>query len=214
MGVSWGWEGYHRWTLVLLFLLDICVPPTTVPATQNGLEDRLGALHILTIIWALPLSAQIFTAVLGTALAMMIWQHVFGFRSSNRTDFSSVLWVRFGAAVGYSGWALRLWAKRTLSDRFTYRISNPGTLITDGPFRWFVHPGYAGAIYHLCGIVLVGVSALKRPLRLPACLTVVCLGCSALYLRIQDEEAMLLNVFGDRWTAHVAARWRLMPLIW
>ena len=110
------------------------------------------------------------------------------------------------------GWGLRQWAKRTLAASFTYVISNPEELITTGPYRWWVHPGYAGIVTHVVGLVMIAALPCSHPLAITASMTAVVL--ALVFLRINDEETMLASAYEVRWVAHVATRWRLVPFLY
>ena len=50
--------------------------------------------------------------------------------------------------------ALKLWAIRSLGERWTFRVFVlPGSrLVTDGPYRWVRHPNYIAVVGELVGL--------------------------------------------------------------
>ena len=132
-------------------------------------------------------------------------------------------WANAGGGIALLGWGLRRWAKHELAAMFTYQITAPEELLTTGPYCWLVHPGYAGSLLHSAGLVMLATVALDRrttrfgtffPARLPVSLALCAFAAAKVFARIEDEEAMLREQFGgDRWAAHVSARWRILPLV-
>ena len=53
--------------------------------------------------------------------------------------------------------ALKVWAIRSLGERWTYRVFVlPGSrLVTDGPYRWVRHPNYIAVVGELVGFALI-----------------------------------------------------------
>jgi protein-S-isoprenylcysteine O-methyltransferase Ste14 len=121
-------------------------------------------------------------------------------------------WVMAGTSTALLGWGLRKWAKQTLAGAFTYIISNPKELVTTGPYQWWVHPGYAGVIAHVTGLVMLAAVSCSHPFAITVCS--VAFAVALVLLRIQDEETMLAATHHAQWAAHIETRWRLMPFVW
>ncbi len=107
------------------------------------------------------------------------------------------------------GIGIRLWSFRTLGRYFTFTVqtSSDQPVITDGPYRFLRHPGYAGLVLALAGWG-VYMENWAAALVLPA---VAAIG---LVYRIRVEERALLQTLGDRYRTYAAHRKRLIPLIW
>ena len=111
-----------------------------------------------------------------------------------------------GVALCVAGLALRAWGMRTLGASYTrtLRTAAEQRLVTDGPYRWVRHPGYAGSIAVWVGAALAFHSWL-------AALAVVCIMLLAYGWRIRSEERMLVDHFGDDYRAYAARTARLIP---
>ena len=177
-------------------------------------HDRLAAgLWVLTQVWGLPLPLQYGVAAALTATVALIRRKITGSAWSvapgRKWRWRSLITA---TTMVLLGWGLRQWAKRTLAASFTYVISNPEELITTGPYRWWVHPGYAGIVTHVVGLVMIAALPCSHPLAITASMTAVVL--ALVFLRINDEETMLASAYEVRWVAHVATRWRLVPFLY
>ena len=123
--------------------------------------------------------------------------------------------VAFGS-VGHAAWAgvglcavglaLRAWGMRTLGASYTrtLRTASDQRLVTDGPYRWVRHPGYAGSIAVWVGAALAFHSLL-------AAVVVAVLMLLAYGWRIRSEERMLADHFGEDYRAYAARTARLFP---
>jgi protein-S-isoprenylcysteine O-methyltransferase Ste14 len=195
--------------LAFLLALDVFVPPVPLPEVPVSRDDRLAGLFGIAWIWAAPKTIQVLLA-LAVGLVSLV-QHtvlthaVFGHREG--TKFATC-----GALVALLGWGLRLWAKSSLASFFTYRLSQPSTLVTAGPYMYWLHPGYAGNTFHVGGLLMVGVATWDQREIVAVCGTAMVL--AVLQMRILDEEHLLKEIFGQRWAMHAAERWRLLPFVW
>jgi methyltransferase len=63
---------------------------------------------------------------------------------------------------------LKLWAIRSLGDRWTYRVFVvPGApLVTRGPYRWIRHPNYVAVIGELAGFAILVAARWTGPVSL------------------------------------------------
>lgn len=79
-------------------------------------------------------------------------------------------------------------------------------LVTNGVYRYVRHPIYTALLLWMLGFPLI-IGSLWG-------LAVGALFIGpALWLRIREEEAMLLQAFGDEYRAYQARTWRLLPFI-
>jgi protein-S-isoprenylcysteine O-methyltransferase len=114
-----------------------------------------------------------------------------------------------GVAAALAGIGLRLWSMRTLARSFTYdlRVSADQELVRRGPYRVLRHPSYTGMLLWSLSLGLWNPSA-------PG-LAVLAVGAAVqLVVRIGYEERLLAAHFGERWTDHARATWRLVPGLW
>lgn len=103
-----------------------------------------------------------------------------------------------------AGQGLRLWARRTLGERWTVRIFTlPGApAVTGGPFRYLRHPNYLGVVLEIACLPLVHTAWLTA-------LVFSGLNAALLKVRIAAEERALEQ--DNEYAAHFAATSRLVP---
>jgi len=113
-----------------------------------------------------------------------------------------------GEAVFLVGFALRLWAMRTLGQYFTDTVmtSPDQPVIATGPYRLLRHPSYTGALLCMAGVGLVWENWLG--LAVVTLLTLV-----PLIYRIRVEERALRGAIGE-YGAYAAHHKRMVPLVW
>lgn len=91
------------------------------------------------------------------------------------------------ALVGAS--ALRLWALRTLGERWTVRVVRPSRVVRSGPYAFVRHPNYAAVILELLFLPLVHTAVWTAAMASAA-------NAVVLSRRIASEEAVLRSVPG------------------
>jgi len=118
-------------------------------------------------------------------------------------DGDTVRWL--GVALFAAGGVLRLWPVFVLGRRFSGLVAiQPGhTLVTTGVYGVIRHPSYLGLLVGALGWALAfrsGVGVLLAAFNL-----VPLIG------RINAEERLLRNEFGDEYAAYRRRTWRLIP---
>jgi protein-S-isoprenylcysteine O-methyltransferase Ste14 len=116
--------------------------------------------------------------------------------------------IRFiGLAFYIIGFITMHLAERYLGKQFSIEveIQNDHKLFTDGPFRYIRHPRYLGIIIFTIGIALTFNSW--------SGLFLVLLIIIVLLWRISDEEKLMRDEFGEKWTAYTKNTNRLIPFI-
>lgn len=119
-------------------------------------------------------------------------------------------WLRWiGMVAGLVTIALFLWVHRALGENWSTSVEPKGqhALVTSGPYRWARHPMYTALLLALPALPLLLRSLWGLALSL---LLVV----PALWLRIREEEVMLLAEFGDEYRKYMARTWRLVPFVY
>ena len=116
-------------------------------------------------------------------------------------------WI--GVALAAAGLTLRAWGMRTLGQAYsrTLRTTSDQRLVSEGPYRWVRHPGYLGSIAVWVGASLAFHSWLSA-------LIVAAVMLGAYGWRIQAEERMLADHFGEDYRAYRARTARLIPGIY
>jgi len=117
------------------------------------------------------------------------------------------VWSRLiGAFLGVVALLWFIWIHRTLGSNLSVRlqIKDLQQLVTDGPYRWIRHPMYtAFYVLHIAAFFLtanwfIGVTWL-------AGLTFIIL------LRVNREEAMMVERFGEQYVSYMARTGRFIP---
>ena len=122
------------------------------------------------------------------------------------------LWTTDEAVTPYAGLILltlggvvRTAAVFVLGRRFTglVAIQEGHRLQTSGLYRYIRHPSYAGMLLYMAGFVLV--------FRCWLGLLLVAGTWAVLVARMNAEEALLAEEFGEEYTAYRRRTWRLLP---
>jgi protein-S-isoprenylcysteine O-methyltransferase Ste14 len=117
--------------------------------------------------------------------------------------------VRFvGLGLYVAGFLLMHFAEWYLGKHFTVEvgIQEAQALVTNGPYRYLMHPRYLGIELFSVGIALVFRSWIG------IALAAATLG--VILWRIHDEETLMHDEFGKRWEEFTKKRWRLVPLVY
>ena len=117
-----------------------------------------------------------------------------------------VRWI--GLFFSGIGLGLVFWSGVALGRMYSQdvTIQKDHRLVTNGPYRYIRHPRYLGVMVTAAGISLLFRSWLG--------LTLSFLVTLILYLRIRDEEAVLLREFGQEWEDYCQSSWRLLPYLY
>lgn len=116
-------------------------------------------------------------------------------------------WLRWaGVTLGFANLPLLWWIEATLGKNFntTLHIRAGHTLVTHGPYRWVRHPMYTSLLILVIAITLISANAL---IGLP-----MVLGLSAILInRVDREEAVMIEQFGDAYCAYMKRTGRFLP---
>jgi protein-S-isoprenylcysteine O-methyltransferase Ste14 len=111
-----------------------------------------------------------------------------------------------GVGVMTVGLALRVAASRALGSHYTrtLRTADDQPVVTNGPYRYVRHPGYAGVLLLWFGYGLALTS-------LPATLVTSVPNLVAYRRRINAEETMLIEALGAPYREYQRSTKRLVP---
>jgi protein-S-isoprenylcysteine O-methyltransferase Ste14 len=116
-------------------------------------------------------------------------------------------WVRWtGFTIALIGFALLQWAQTSLGRSWsdTPRMMKEQVLVTNGPYRVIRHPIYTafflilGSTFFISANWLVGISWISMTLL-------------EIFSRINFEENLMLEYFGDRYREYMKRTGRLLP---
>jgi len=157
---------------------------------QHDSTDRKSVLYILI------------TGLLSQVVPVIEWAY-FG---AGATGEYSVAFIAIGTIMVVAGLALRVWSIRTLGKFFTatVRLVNGHRLIRSGPYNIVRHPSYTGAYVSLIGSSVL----LQAPIGFILGSILMAL---AYYVRLQAEEAMLKEAFGQEYRDYQASTPALIP---
>lgn len=171
--------------------------------------DRYTTLSVMLALIGVVLAIQLSGLYRRVRIAAGTWAVETPFeRALDAIDFvpanSTTLFA--GAALVFVGIALRVWAIHTLGHLYTFEVGirRSHRLIREGPYAWIRHPAYAGSVVTLAGV------SVSNAFSLGLVLSIVLI--SIVYgLRIRNEEATLVDEFGDAYRAYAARTKRLVP---
>jgi protein-S-isoprenylcysteine O-methyltransferase Ste14 len=114
-----------------------------------------------------------------------------------------------GLVIILFGLAIRIWTRLTIGGMYSgyLRVKVEHVLVTDGPYRYVRHPGYTGFVIMALGLSL-GYSSLIGLAAVPVLLL------PGLAYRMQVEERLLTEQFGDEYRAYAGRSKKLIPGIW
>lgn len=124
--------------------------------------------------------------------------------------FTLPAWVRMiGVLVGLSGCALFAWTHLALGKNWSgvLEIAKGHELVTNGPYQFVRHPMYSAFFLMGAGVLLLSANWLVGGLNLVA--------VTYMYLmRVGDEEAMMIDQFGQSYERYMSETGRLFPMLW
>lgn len=116
-------------------------------------------------------------------------------------------WLRWvGVALGFANLPALWWIEATLGANFntTLHVREGHTLVTRGPYRWVRHPMYSSLLVLVAAITLISANALIG-LPMVAGLLIILIN------RVDREEAVMVDQFGDAYRAYMQRTGRFLP---
>ena len=117
------------------------------------------------------------------------------------------VWLRWtGFAIAALGFALLQWAHNSLGRNWSDapQLLAGQRLVVNGPYRWVRHPIYTAFLLILGSTLLISANW---------CVGAAWIGMTALQVaqRIQFEEGLMIDNFGDAYRAYMQRTARLLP---
>ena len=128
-----------------------------------------------------------------------------GWISFANLPFPSILrWMGVGIAI--LGFALLQWAQVTLGESWsdTPRMMKEQALITSGPYRMIRHPIYTAFLIILGSLLFIASNWLIG-------LSLIGMASLEIASRVQYEEKLMTEYFGEQYRAYMKKTGRLMP---
>ncbi len=117
-------------------------------------------------------------------------------------------WSRWvGVALGIISNPLLLWTHHALGKNWSgpLEIKDQHTLVTSGPYRWVRHPMYTTFFVIGLASLLVSANGVIGGSWLGQAIVAA--------LRVGDEEALMIEEFGDQYRAYMRRTGRFLPRI-
>ena len=117
-------------------------------------------------------------------------------------------WARLvGVAICECGLVVTLWARRTLSDNWSFNVvlKQGHELVKSGPYRFVRHPIYAGILL-ICLGTAVEAARVRGWLGLPF----LWLG---FWIKLRQEERLMRRHFPDQYPAYEKQVKALVPFV-
>jgi protein-S-isoprenylcysteine O-methyltransferase Ste14 len=151
--------------------------------------------------WSIALRFVLFLYMVAVAIVFAVnppWLNLFA------APFPT--WSRWmGVGLGVLSLPLLIWVHHTLGRHWStnLQLKQNHTLITEGLYRWVRHPMYTALFGFFVGLALISASWLIVVLVVAAVLV--------LYARIDKEETMMIDQFGDEYRAYMQRTGRFLP---
>ncbi len=113
-----------------------------------------------------------------------------------------------GLGLMVGGVGLRMLARKALGKQFSYalRTLDDHTLLTNAIYNWLRHPAYTGDLMFHFGIPILFAS--------PRGLLIVLLLIPCMLYRIEIEENMLIERFGEAYRSYRRRSKKLIPFVY
>jgi protein-S-isoprenylcysteine O-methyltransferase Ste14 len=151
--------------------------------------------------------AHVIEGVFLLLLAALVLYVGFQGRSLRQFAFPAPLWLRWaGVVLGITSVALFAWTHAALGRFWSpYLQLRPGhQLIADGPYARIRHPMYSAIVGWMISLGLVAANWIPFAFAVLSTLNFI--------LRIQGEEKMMLQEFGDKYREYMKRTGRLLPM--
>ena len=104
---------------------------------------------------------------------------------------------------------LQRWAQRSLGTCFTLTLQSDEhqPICRQGPYRWLRHPAYLAQILLWIGLGITSGS-------LAAAALIGAIATLGYVYRIHEEERVLTDALGNRYSVYAKETRRLIPLVW
>jgi protein-S-isoprenylcysteine O-methyltransferase Ste14 len=114
-----------------------------------------------------------------------------------------------GLGLMCTGLFVRIWSMQTLKKYYTRTlvITEEQEIIKKGPYKIIRHPGYLGTMLVWCAAGLAMQNYIITGMAIVMMLI-------AYTYRIQNEERMLSNTFGEKFNDYKKSTWKIIPLVW
>lgn len=184
---------HPKFLTIVFFSLIITTtqPMFSIKDIQNNSKDRL----------------PFFLIALSTIISCIVSEIEWAYYRNGEQEIPFVTFI--GLLFMLAGAVIRVWSIRTLGKYFSsvITIEDNHVLIETGPYQYVRHPSYSGAFLILVGCPVFLGSLYSIPIA-------VLLMSLAYAIRINREEKILKQFFGEKYIAYCKTRKKMFPFIW
>jgi protein-S-isoprenylcysteine O-methyltransferase Ste14 len=191
-------ENFFHWIFVLIFISFTAVRAyyqRQASLSRGSVQYKEGKLHIaLRLIFGIPFMLVFLVYMVRPSI--LSWANL---------DFPA--WLQWtGVILGLASLPLIVWVQQALGSNFstTLHVREEHTLVTQGPYRWVRHPMYTVLYVHFISILLLTQNWFIGGVFLMALTLIV-------FLRIRNEEAAMIEKFGEGYRAYILRTGRFLP---
>jgi protein-S-isoprenylcysteine O-methyltransferase Ste14 len=186
--------------LWVVFIAARLIPSRKVPSVRRSRKERIETIkqegiHAFFLIFIAIYGNLTVAALYLLNLPWIQWSHLY-----------LPLELRVvGLILGVVSLPYVYWIGRTLANYYSYTIEmqEDHMLIKTGPYHRIRHPLYSATVLFLAALVLVSDNWLF--------LVILLAMIPSIYVRMNKEEQMLIEEFGDEYRAYVKRTGRLFP---
>jgi len=186
--------------LWVVFIVARLVPSRNVPSVRRSRKERIETIkqegiHAFFLIFIAIYGNLTVAALYLSNLSWIQWSYLY-----------LPLELRVvGLALGVVSLPYVYWVGRTLANYYSYtvEVQENYKLITTGPYHRIRHPIYLATILFLAALVLISDNWLF--------LIILLAMIPGIYVRMNKEEQMLIEEFGDEYRAYMKRTGRLLP---
>jgi protein-S-isoprenylcysteine O-methyltransferase Ste14 len=177
--------------LAFFFLIDFIIRKgKTAKSIEHTKDDKLSTMFIG------------FTFFIVLVLSMVL-----NFFSLGKFDNTTLAWI--AVTIMITGLVIRIHSMLTLRNYYTRTLITveKQKMVKKGLYKIIRHPGYLGTILIWSAAGL----AMENKIIFTVATILILL---AYYYRINNEEKMLFQNFGEEYADYKKHSWRLIPIVW
>jgi len=177
--------------LITFFMLEFLLRKDKTAKSLNESEADMKSTYLIGL----------------TVFLVLILSVAFNFLGIGKFNNEIISW--FGVCMMVIGLSVRTWSMKTLSKYYTRVLTTTEEqeIIKRGPYKIIRHPGYLGTMltWSAAGLAMQNLIIFV----VGTCMMVI-----AYFYRINYEEKMLVDKFGDRFNDYKKHTWKILPPVW
>ena len=142
-----------------------------------------------------------------TIFLVLVLSVTFNFLHIGGFNNEIISWL--GVCIMVIGLSVRIWSMKTLNKYYTRVLTTTKEqeIIKKGPYKIIRHPGYLGTMltWSAAGLAMQNLIIF---------IAATCMMLIAYFYRINYEEKMLVDKFGEKFNDYKKHTWRILPPVW